>query len=186
MTHPAMPMEPDVSRWKPLAPSLMLGLMVAIAWRWHAVVFRSMPAETSPPRPARAAAPVMALFEEPEEVPAVSRAVIESVVRANPFSSERGTRPPASTEAAARESAAKAAKEPAAPQFAYKGRIDVGQRRRAIVEDLATRKTYFLEVGQSVAGFKVLDITERQVVLSHPQTNEAVVVSSTTASASGP
>jgi hypothetical protein len=65
----------------------------------------------------------------------------------------------------------------ASPKFVYKGRINVGSRQRAILEDAAARKTYFLEVGQAVAGFKVLDIAENRVVLSDPQTNQEVVVS---------
>ena len=53
----------------------------------------------------------------------------------------------------------------------------MGAVRRAIVEDAANKKTYFLQVGQEVAGFKVLDIDESQVILSDLNTQKQMVVS---------
>jgi len=55
--------------------------------------------------------------------------------------------------------------------------LATGRGARAIVEEATSGKTHFLEIGQSVAGFKVLDISESRVVLSDPQTGEEVVVS---------
>ena len=63
------------------------------------------------------------------------------------------------------------------PQFIYKGRINLGKKQRAVIEETTAKKTYFLEVGQAVAGFKVLDIQEKQVILSDPQTSKEVAVS---------
>ena len=53
----------------------------------------------------------------------------------------------------------------------------MGNQQRAIVEEGASHKTYFLQVGQTVAGFKVLDIGQKQVVLSNLATQEELVVS---------
>ena len=108
------------------------------------------------------------------DVPALSAEVVEGVVRANPFSSKRWVAPPT---AGGGPEHGGAAVEPAKPIFVYKGRIQLGQRQRAIMEETASRKTYFLEVGQEVAGCKVLDISENRVVLSDLQTNKEVVVS---------
>ena len=113
-------------------------------------------------------------MQDVPEVPMLLSEVAEGVVRANPFSSRRRFVPSATgggTEHGGTEV------EPAKPVFTYKGRINLGQRQRAIVEETASGKTYFLEVGQEVAGFKVLDITENRVVLSDPNTNKEVEVS---------
>jgi len=109
----------------------------------------------------------------------LSTELIKEVVRANPFTPERRlVPPPERTETAGGVVGSGPAP---GPMFAYKGRVNLGARQRAIIEHLATHKTYFLEVGQEVAGFKLLDIQESQVVLSEPQTHEAVAVTLTSA-----
>ena len=115
--------------------------------------------------------------EEIKEPPAVSAAVAETLVRANPFSSQRHLIPPpvdtggsGGPEGSAKDRRAR---------FLYKGHITIGTRLRAIVEDTTSSKTHFLEVGQEVTGFKVLDITENRVILSDLQTDEEVTVSLT-------
>ena len=65
---------------------------------------------------------------------------------------------------------------PIIPQFLYKGHVDLGKRQRAIVAETTTGKTYFLEVGQEVAGFKVLDISRTEVVLSDVKTAQQIVI----------
>ena len=104
---------------------------------------------------------------------ALSPELVDRVVRANPFSASRRRVLPVDDAAAA---AAQASAAPPPPRFIYKGRVQLGTRVRAVVEETTTGKTYFLEVGQAVAGFKVLDIAENQVVLSDPQTDEEVAV----------
>ncbi len=115
------------------------------------------------------------LPRDPGTAPLLTPEIAAGIVAANPFSPERRAvvLPPESGEGAGK---AGGTVEPAAPIFVYKGRVRMGPRERAILEDTAVRKTYFLEAGQEVRGFKVLDIAESQVVLSDPQTNDAVVV----------
>ena len=114
------------------------------------------------------------MVPEAPEASTLSGEIVEGVVRANPFSPRRRFVPSATgggdTEYGG------TAIESTKPVFTYKGRINVGQRQRAIMEETESGKTYFLEVGQEVAGFKVLDIAENQVVLSDTKTNEEVVV----------
>jgi len=111
----------------------------------------------------------------PVELAPRSAELAEAVVQANPFASERRALPPSDAETPA---GGGGGSPPAPkPQFVYKGQINLGSRQRAIIEDTVAKKTYFIETGQVVAGFKVLDIAENRVVLSDPQTNEEVVVS---------
>ena len=107
--------------------------------------------------------------------PMISQDLMNALIRANPFSPQRRVVAPPS-QAANHGPSGPMVSEAAAPAFLYKGRIDLGQRQRAIVEDLTTHKTHFLEVGQEVAGFKVLDIAQNQVVLSDPLTHVELVV----------
>lgn len=106
--------------------------------------------------------------------PTFSRAMADSVVEANPFSPQRRAVPPP-TPAGSGDGPGPSI-EPPRPKFIFKGQITVGKQLRGIVEDATTGKTLFLEVGQEVAGFKVLDISQRQVVLWDIQTQENVVV----------
>ena len=106
--------------------------------------------------------------------PTFSRAMADRVVQANPFSPQRRAVPP--TSGGGSEEGAGPTIEPPRPKFIFKGQITVGKQLRGIVEDANTGKTLFLEVGQEVAGFKVLDISQRQVVLWDASTQEELVV----------
>ena len=114
--------------------------------------------------------PLPAPFHPPEEQTSV---LLRIAAQARPFSSHRGEPPPSASLPDG--STAPAAAAP--PVFVYKGVVVMGTLRRAIVEDAASKKTYFLQVGQEVAGFKVLDIDESRVLLSQPNTQEQMVVS---------
>ncbi len=154
--------------------AVSLAICAAATWMWQAAVFR-----TKRPQPKGERWQVIQ-EQFPEigngsELPVVPAATLEAVIQANPFSPLR--RQQVATETSSGSGATNQAPPP--PKWVYKGRVDVGQRQRAVIEDTATRKTYFLEMGQEAAGFKVLDIAERQVVLSDPQTGEAVTVSLT-------
>ena len=150
-----------------------LAVIAIGAWQWQLSVARSARAElkTEPWEQVKAQHPMPA---EPAQTPALSPDVVEAVLAANPFSPQR------KAVAAAAEGPGQAAPgqpvEPPAPQLLYKGRINVGSSKRAIIEDTTAKKTYFLELGQAVAGFKVLDIGETQVVLSDPKSHENVIV----------
>ena len=154
--------------------AVTLALIVAVAWRWQAAVFHAPRDEIKSeswdhvkkeyPMPREAADP-----------PQLAPELVESVVRANPFSPTRQLTPLAGGRSGG---SGGATTKPPPLQFRYKGRINLG-KQRAIVEETTTHKTYFLEVGQEVAGFKVLDIAENRVVLSDGQTKQEVVVSLT-------
>ena len=121
---------------------------------------------------------------EPATSAQLSAETFEAILRANPFSSQRRLVPLQSDDATGSNSEAGAG-QPPAPQFLYKGRINLGNLQRAILEETVTHKTHFLEVGQEVTGFKVLDIAENQVVLSHLQSKEELVISLTAAGRKG-
>lgn len=154
---------------------LTAGLVVVTAatWWWRSSVFHT---KRAPP----AAAPWTHVREqyplppEPGEDEKLSAEVFDAILTANPFSPDRRAKPPSGTSSG---DASAPAVTPPAPAFVYKGLVKLGNRQRAIVEDVTSRKTHFLEVGQEVAGFKVLDIAENRVVLSDPQTKEEIVVS---------
>ncbi|MBI4342891.1 MAG: hypothetical protein HY599_05955 [Candidatus Omnitrophica bacterium] len=164
---------PNASPASTVGVALLMGLAAAAGWWWQSAVFRTPRLEIG----AEAWDHVKQAYPIPEtfgEVPASSTETLEMLVRANPFSPQRRQVPPAGGSEVPDGQGTPG--HPPKPTLVYKGRINLGQRQRAIMEDLAAKKTYFLEVGQAVAGFKVLDITETQVVLSDPQTSEAVVV----------
>jgi hypothetical protein len=151
------------------------------AWQWQRHVDRGAPAEQVK---ADAWEHVKTQYPVPESLspaPALSAELFQAVVGANPFSPQRRA---ASAAGSAGRGATIITPKATAPQFAYKGRIDLGSRQRAILEDQAAKKTYFLEVGQEVAGFKVLDISESQVLLSDPKSQEPLAIP--LASKSGP
>src|SRR3989338_180803 len=151
-----------------------LALLALGVWSWHAGVRQTQQADV-PSDPWERVKEHYPMAQEPQETPAASSKVLaEAVGRATPFSPKRRAVPPPMGAEGGMEGQAEAL--PLAPVFVYKGHINVGQRPRAIVENTATRKTHFLEVGQEVTGFKVLDITENRVVLSNLKTQEEVVV----------
>ena len=115
---------------------------------------------------------------ESSEPAKLSPETAQAIVRMNPFSPKRhlGAPTPAGTSAPP-DLSGTGAQDAGQVKFAYRGRINLGNRQRAIVEDTTVHKTYFLEVGQEVAGFKVLDIAENRVVLPNLQTNEELMVS---------
>ena len=165
------------------AVAVCLAVVAAGAWRWQTSVFQSRHSDQH--LHADAWEPVKTQYPmppDPTPTPALSTELVDTVVSAHPFSPQR--RAAGLPGAPAEGGSGGGAVEPASPKFVYKGRINVGSRQRAILEDTAGRKTYFLEVGQAVAGFKVLDIAENQVVLSDPQVQQELIVP--LASKSGP
>ncbi|MBI4341348.1 MAG: hypothetical protein HY598_03605 [Candidatus Omnitrophica bacterium] len=116
--------------------------------------------------------------EAPQALTPESQAAA-ALIDANPFSPQRDRAVSAADPSG--QGALRFAPAAAEPQFAYKGRLQLGARQRAVMEETTAGKTYFLEVGQAVAGFKVLDIDEKRVLLSDPQTHEEVAVPLTSA-----
>lgn len=156
-----------------IALAALLALLLAGTLLWKLRVTGTRPAAVGAEswEQVKEAYPALEEAQPPEPL---SREVIDAVVEANPFAPQRRQapaapgldEPPSGTPEGA----------PTGPRFQYRGRVNLGTRQRAILEDRASKKTAFVEVGQEVAGFKVLDIQESQVVLSDPKTNEAVVV----------
>lgn len=152
---------------------LLLGLTAA-TWWWQLRVFRPSPTER--PSAPRDHGPTPSMSGAPEQAPSLfSKDMADAIIRANPFSPQRRaiSQPPDGSSGGPEGQAVSPA---AQPRFSYKGRIQLGARQRAILEDTTSHKTYFLEVGQEVTGFKVLDIAENRVVLSNDHTHEEVVV----------
>ena len=52
------------------------------------------------------------------------------------------------------------------PVFAYKGRISAGSRVVVIIEEVNSGETFMVAKNESVGGYKVLDITDTEVILS--------------------
>jgi hypothetical protein len=158
------------SSWDAIGTAACLVALGAglVWWRGRLLEDRAKP-------PKESWAHVRERFPIPEPVPTASElspTLLEALVRANPFSPERRKVEPVAATAAA------AAPTPAA-RFVFKGRVVLGAKQRAIVEEQTSKKTYFLQVGQEVAGFKVLDIVENRVLLSDTQSNEEVTLSLT-------
>ena len=165
---------PRVSTGPSVALAVGLAVTAIAVVRWRSAIVRAERLEVAgeswehvkadyPPPP------------EPSEPPALAAEIFDAVLQANPFSPQRL---PASADggAAAGGAAGQGVSAPIIPQFLYKGRVDLGKRQRAIVEETTTGKTYFLEVGQEVAGFKVLDISQTEVVLSDVKTAQQIVI----------
>jgi hypothetical protein len=135
-----------------------------VVW-WRAAVLRE-----DPPAKAESWAHVEERYPMPEPLPGaaeVSPTLLEAMLRANPFSPDR--RSAFTPDEPAVEEAAPVA---LPPKFVYKGRVVMGSKQRAVVEEQTSKKTHFLQVGQEVAGFKVLDIAENRVLLSDQSTQE--------------
>ena len=157
--------------------ALAVGLsVVAIAtMRWRGAVVRAQRVEVAgeswerikddyPPLP------------EPAEPSALAAEFFDAVLQANPFSPQRRPVSAAEETGAPGGAAGPSVSAPITPEFLYKGHVDLGKRQRAIVEETTTGKTYFLEVGQEVAGFKVLDISRTEVILSDIKTAQQIVI----------
>lgn len=93
--------------------------------------------------------------------------VLQGVVRANPFSRGRRHVPPPPSGAAEG-----APEKPLPPQFAFKGRVVMGTKQRAVLEDRRAKKTHLVQAGQEIEGFTVVEIAEDHVVLSNHKTAE--------------
>ena len=163
-----------------VAGALAVGL--AGVWQWRQGLARQM--ATPPPAESwqhvRERHPMPAPFKLSVEI---SEALLRSVVRANPFSPVRRQ---TAQDTSGDSSAPALPAAPPPPKFVFKGRILMGAKQRAVLEDVTTKKTHFLQVGQAVAGFKVLDITETEVVLSLPNTEKPLRIKKETfSSASG-
>lgn len=164
--------------------AVCLAVIAAGAWQWQRGVFRAARAQdrlaVEPWEQVKTQYP---LPTESSPAPVSSAELFDAVVGASPFSPQRRSPAGAAGGPEAGGPGGGTVKPPA-PTFVYKGRINVGGSQRAIVEDATAHKTHFLEVGQEVAGFKVLDIAEKQVVLSDPQSQQELLVP--LASKSGP
>ena len=158
----------------PLALAICMIALTAGTWWWRSQVFAAKRGQLKAEHWERIKEkyPTASGLAEPASLPPE---LMDAVLNANPFSADR--RPVQAAVETKPGGAEATVIEPPTPQFVYKGRINLGTRQRAIVEDTANHKTYFLEVGQEVAGFKVLDMVENRVVLSNLKTNEEVVVS---------
>lgn len=116
-------------------------------------------------------------YPMPEEVPMkdeLTQKVLSELVEANPFSPQRRHVPPPAATVRAVPTPSEAVEEQVMLRF--KGLIQLGTRQRAIIENSGEGKTHFLEVGQGVAGYKLLDIAESQVLLSDVNTGEEVTL----------
>ena len=173
------------SSWE---PSVILAVLVscaaASAWWWQQRVTQTTSDIKGKAENWSRVKEEYPLPQESAETAVLPKDVLEAIVKANPFSQKRRVVPPPESEGANGPSAGPAA--PPAPKFAYKGGVKLGKRQRAIVEDVANHKTYFLEVGQEVTGFKVLDIDDKRVLLSDLRANTEVEVRLATAASSAP
>ena len=159
-----------------VALTVCLAVTTVAAWRWRIAVLHAPRGTIGGESWDRLRTDYPMRSEVPNAA-SLSQEVVDAVLLANPFSPQRRLAPPSAGEHSAPAGSSGIPAFPPAPQFRYKGRVNLGSRQRAVVEDAAAGKTYFLEVGQEVAGFKVLDIGESRVVLSDLKTRKEVVVS---------
>ena len=163
--------------WGALATASCVLLLAGAAWGWQRTALMhhvSAPLAVEPWEQVRDRFPMPLAFDLATETP---MSLLQAVVRANPFSSQR-RQVSERAQAGARAGSGSGAT-PLPPAFIYKGRVLLGSVKRAILEDAVAKKTYFLQIGQEVAGFKVLDISETQVVLSPPGSKEPFTLSLT-------
>ncbi len=163
-----------------IACAVVVALGAGGAWWWHRTVAATqslgLPEELW--EQVKEAHPMR---EPSADIIPLSPQMVDAVIKANPFSPKRREVPPQTADRAT--DTPESASQPPSPKFTYKGRILVGSRQRAIVEDVVNHKTHFLEVGQEVTGFKVLDMAENRVVLLDPQSREEMVLTLTAARA---
>ena len=141
------------------------------AWWWHDRALQHDAVRVSE----ESSQQVKEKFPMPEGIQAeasASQTILGAVVQANPFAPDR--RPSKLPDAEDDEPAPPPP--PPKATFIYKGRVSMGSGQRAVLEDATTKKTHFLQVGQEVAGVKVLDIEETRVILSDLKSNEEIIV----------
>ena len=152
-----------------------MGVLTAAVWWWQHRVIHARLGEVKDEAWGRVKEVYPLPLESATPMP-VSAGTVEAIIHANPFSQKRRAVSPPSGAERSGETGEGASEAPPKPQFIYMGRINVGSHQRGIIQDTVGHKTYFLEVGQEVAGFKVLDIAENRVLLSDLTTHEEVVV----------
>ncbi len=164
--------------WDAIVMAGGLAVVAAAAWHWQASVQhrQRVPALTESWERAQEQFPLPTTLLSAMDSSGTGRPreSLAAVVKANPFSPQRRTVLPAAPPGGAGGSGGS----PSAPAAAlvYKGRVSLGTIQRAIVEDGTAKKTYFLQVGQEVAGYKVLDISESEVVLSDSKSQDKLVL----------
>ena len=164
--------------WDSCATAILLAFLVVGAWHWQAVAGRqaARPLAEESSQSVRTTYPMP---ESPRDVAVGSEVIWQAVVQANPFSPER--RHTASNQPGGKETQPEARPN---PTFVYKGRILMGAKQRAILQEVQTKKTYFVEPGQDASGFRVIDITENAVVLLDPKTQQSLTVNLVSSSSS--
>ncbi len=138
-----------------------------VAWNWQ----QTMRARQPPSVVAERWEHVQELFPTPEPLKPPSETdpeTLQKALQANPFSRQRRHVPKPAEEAGA------TPQQPLPPQFVFKGRVVMGTKQRGILEDRQQKKTFFVQAGQEVVGFQVVEITEDQVVLLKLDTKEEV------------
>ena len=166
-------------RWDVVIGAIVASLLTAMAAVWqHRMTRRMGPSsETESWQQVRERFPMPA---ETTTAPPFAEGLPDMIVQANPFSSDR--RPPASPASSTTTQAAA----PVPARFAYKGRIMMSGTPRAIMEDVAKKKTHFVQVGQELQGYRVEEIQERAVIVSDLATQESRVIPLATKSPGAP
>jgi len=61
------------------------------------------------------------------------------------------------------------------PVFVYKGKIVTGKRLVVIIEQTRLGETFMVSTGENIDGYKVLDITDTEVILSKKGTEDIIL-----------
>lgn len=166
----------------PVESMVLAGVLAGVslaAWQWQRTLHARQPSSVLTERWEH----VRELFPPPEPFRIPSETTAETwqgLLRANPFSRARRHVPPAAAEAPTG-----APEEPLPPQFVFKGRVSMGTKQRGILEDRRQKKSHFVQVGQDVLGFRVVEIAEDHIVLSDLKTNERVDIPLASKAAAG-
>ncbi|MBI4354123.1 MAG: hypothetical protein HY595_02690 [Candidatus Omnitrophica bacterium] len=139
-----------------------------MAWQWQQAIRRRQP----PLVVAEHWEHVKELFPTPEALESPSATdpeTLQRVVQVNPFSRQRRHVSKPAEETAAEE-------KPLPVSFVFKGRVVMGAKQRGILEDRRQKKTVFVQAGQEVSGFQVVDIKEEEMVLLNLETKEELHV----------
>ena len=152
-----------------IATAVVCMALALVAWQWQQAIRRRQPR-------AVVAEPwehVKELFPTPDalEPPSATEAeTLQRIVQANPFSRQRRhVAQPA-------EDTTETAQTPPPASFVFKGRVVMGPKQRGILEDRRQKKTVFVQAGQEVSGFQVVDIKEEEMVLLNLETKEELHV----------